>query len=139
MPFLKKSTRLNAPWESDLKTLESLSASLICLLTYLKELKQNLSKRVQEVFQLHELFDELISYDFLLYPSTLKSSRPITSKIFFQKLEHFHFFPKSEDERNNLYIKYEVFDCAMINIYSKTRGEEMKKSEIHLLSSVMLT
>ena len=92
MPFLKKASRLNAPWESDLKTLESLSASLLCLLTYLKELQQNLSKRFKDLFQLHELFDQLISYDFLLYPSTLRSSMPITSNIFFKKLEQFHFF-----------------------------------------------
>ena len=30
-------------------------------------------------------------------------------------------------------MQFEVFNCAMIDIYTKTRGEEVRKSNIHML------
>ena len=130
---LQRTSRFIVKWTSNSITFKAIGKSLNGFLKYLKGLQSNIFKRLNGSFKVQDLYGNLISYRYLVFPRNDFETIVPNKDMFIGELNKFQFFPNDRENVNILFTQYQAFHTYMIKLCSESRRDGAAITEIQFL------
>ena len=136
---LERTSRFKVKWSSSSNMLLAMEKSLNGHLKYLEGLRSNVSNRLMNSFKVQDLYGNIISYRYLMFPQNDVETIVPNKEKFIGELKQFQFFPNDNEDRNILFTQYQELNSNMIKLCRESRSHGNVVNEICLLKKVYHT